>query len=436
MNKLFYTALLFYCPFTLFFYCEKADAVESVTVNWELIDTSNSNLPENYITGITQDQNGAIWVSTYNGFAKYLGQNVWQTFHTPNITFNDVCLAIESQDSIIWVATVNGLVRYCNSQLTVYNSSNSNLQTSYIVSLGIESDVLWIGALDYGVYKYDGISFTNYSYNNTGNMPLGNIWSIAIDHLGTKWFSCADARIGAPNIGSVVSFDDVSWTLFDTSNSGLERFPRDIAIDSLNNKWITDLEGHLKKYDGNSWINFDTSNISPKAFFKSGKVAIDSIGNKWVCTSTGISKFDNFTWTFYDSSNVPFQSEIELSTSIYIDSFNNKFIGTLGKGLLIYNENGITNTDNNNISDKPLFSLSGYFQNKIFNAKISSLLSGTINFKIVDLIGRVIHNSEIIGFNNKQIEIPIDFSTFSQGIYFSTISLLNYKATLVIIFIN
>jgi len=71
-------------------------------------------------------------------------------------------------------------------------------------------------------------------------LPDYLINAIAIDSQGNKW-------IGT-NGGGLAKFNDVSWTVYNTSNSGLpHNWVRAIAIDSQGNKWIG-TEGRLAVY--------------------------------------------------------------------------------------------------------------------------------------------------------------------------------------------
>lgn len=400
------------------FYFATIEIFASSNLNWLKIDTINSNLPNNSITDIAIDNNGSLWVATYDGFAKYIGLNQWQIFHTPNVMSSDVCLCIKSQDSIIWVGTVHGLVRYCNGQVTLYDPSNSNLFSYYIYSLEIDANnLLWIGTGTYGVFVFDGIDFFNYSYLNSGNMPLGNIWSIEIDQYGGKWFSCNDARPSSPNLGAIVNYDNLmQWTMYDTSNSFLGRYPKGIKLDNNDNLWITESDKKLYKFSiiNNSWYVFDSSNISFHPLFKPCKVSIDLDDSKWVCTNSGIAVYNNLNWTTYDSSNVPFSNEIQYSKTIFIDSFGNKFIGTVDKGLLIFNQNGIT-LQLNQSENKSKENIVGFWTDNIFTLKFN------LNYNKRKFIRIINNNSQVIDQfyleSNDQIK-NIDFSKYYHGLFY------------------
>ena len=385
--------------------------------NWMHIDNSNSNLPDNHITDIAQSNTGEIWVSTYQGFAKYVSQNSWEVYHNPNATSNDVCLAITTQDSIVWVATVNGLVRYCNGNITVYDPTNSALGAYFIYSLTVQNNILWIGTGDYGVYEFDGISFVNYSYSNSGNSPLGNIYSIDIDGSGTKWFTCKDARPIADNSHSIVSFDDTNWSLFDTANSGAPTYSEFISIDGLDNKWITDVEGHVVKFDGLQWNLFDSSNISYKPIFQPSRVSFDASGNKWISTQRGFAKFDDMSWTFFDSTNSFFPLYMDQCRNIFIDSLNNKFICTNGYGLLIFNENGIAANDEILNIEKNQISVSGNFINKLFVSNIKVDKFEIVSCTLINLEGQIIAKQSLSCSPMTPNGVVFDFNSLVAGHY-------------------
>jgi ligand-binding sensor domain-containing protein len=423
----------FYLSIFLMVFCfESYSQLQSNTaVNWMVIDTSNSNLPSNYITDITKDKNGDIWVSTGEGFAKFLGQNQWQVFHTPNVTFNDACLAIESQDSIIWVATVHGLVRCCNGQVSIFAPYTPIVFNINTTSLKVDGDNLWIGTYQYGLFKWDGTTLENFTMTNTG-MPIGNVWSIDLDPFGKKWICGIDNTPGPPSIGALVSFDDINWTLYDTSNSGLGRFPQRVTIDQFGNKWITELEGALYKFDDSNWLTFDTSSVSTQASFQYCKPEMDHLGNKWVSTLSGIAKYDDQTWTFFDSTFIPFPNPIQTVVTILTESNGNKFMGTYC-GLLIFNENGIVLSTGERENFNSNSAVQGFLENGIFYTRFEMANTGSLSGLVSDDLGRIVYSFAKNINSPGEYSEAIDFSTFKSGVYFLTLSLNHEKISMKIL---
>lgn len=413
---------LLFCLVIFFHLIFSFSICDANPIQWLLMDSSNTNLPDNTINDITQDNDGFVWVATNNGFAKYTGNNNWTVLHNPNSTTNDVCISIKAQDSIIWVATVHGLVRYCNSNLTVYDPSNSTLDAYYIYSLAVENSTLWIGTGEFGVYKFDGSTFVNYTYFNTGNMPLGNVWSIAVDQSGQKWFSCIDTRVGFPHLGSIVKFDNISWTLFDSSNTILQNNPNAISVDALDNKWITSTYEYLVRYDNLSWMKYDSASTGGRNLYGYSRVAFDQNNNKWMTLSGSVALYDDFSWTLYDSTNVPYPNQINVASSIYVDVSNNKWIGTIGSGILIFNASGIALTEVNELTVKSTidFYQINYIGYSIINLDIKQ--SQKVKLSILDQNGKVVLNVFDEFLPMGIYEFHVSNAQFASALYFILVS--------------
>jgi ligand-binding sensor domain-containing protein len=133
----------------------------------------------------------------------------------------------------------------------------------------------------------------------------------------------------------LASYNDTTWTFYNTLNSGLtDNVIRSIAVDIYNNKWIGTFFGGLFKFDGDTtWTSYNLSNSNiPDDFVKS--IAFDTSGNIWIGTTYGLAKFDgDTTWTIYDLSNSVFTITDNIA-DINIDTANVFRIGTVNGGYL------------------------------------------------------------------------------------------------------
>ncbi|MBL7921985.1 MAG: T9SS type A sorting domain-containing protein [Bacteroidia bacterium] len=136
------------------------------------------------------------------------------------------------------------------------------------------------------------------------------------------------------------------WITYNTSNSGLpNNWVRDIAIDSLNIKWMGTAYGGLAKFDGLNWTTFTYStSILPNNNISC--ITIDGnqkwIGNGWGETVTRY--INNTIWINYDASNT--DSVICFNcdpTTDFLRINGDLYVGTLGSGLK--KVNGTTWTD-------------------------------------------------------------------------------------------
>jgi len=173
-----------------------------------------------------------------------------------------------------------------------YNNSNTGgaIGNNAINGAAVESGgVRWFGTNGGGLAKYDGTTWTKYT---TGNSGLANntVYAITFDGSGNKWV--------ATN-GGVNKYTGSSWTKYTSGNSGLaNNSTRAIAVDNSGDVWVCTLSSGICKFNGTSWTQYKTTNSGLAANAVRG-VAVDSSNNKWIATGSGVSKYDNTTWTTY-----------------------------------------------------------------------------------------------------------------------------------------
>ena len=124
---------------------------------------------------------------------------------------------------------------------------------------------------------------TTYSYK-TG---------LKTDALGNKWISTRDKGI--------YKFDGINWTNYDTTNSGIaSNHVNEIAFETSNIIWIATQNG-VSKFDGSIWTNYTTLNSSiPSDTILS--IYIDN-SDVWIGTNNGLAFFSGNIWTIYNTFN-------------------------------------------------------------------------------------------------------------------------------------
>ena len=224
----------------------------------------------------------------------------------------------------VWVGTGGGLSKFDGKKWTTYNTVNSGIPTNYVTSVVIDlQGNKWIGTEPYydgstynggGLAKFDGATWTVYNTSNSG-LPSNNVKSIAIDGSGNKWIG-TDAGL--------VKFDDTTWTVINNLPS---KNINAITIDKSGNKWIG-TESGVAKFDGTNITIYNKLNSGlPDNVVMS--IAIDGSGNKWIGTlNGGLAKFNGTNWVVYTTSNSGLPDNYVRSTAI--DDSENKWIGTWG----------------------------------------------------------------------------------------------------------
>jgi ligand-binding sensor domain-containing protein len=234
-----------------------------------------------------------------------------------------------------------------NPQWIIYDSTNSVLQGDMIYCLALDNTGnKWMGVHDYTglgfntagicLVKFDGTDWIIYDTLNS-EIPTNTVRCISIDQSNNKWIGTGWAWTGWEFIRErgVVKFDGSQWTVYDNTTSGLSGNDIScIAIDDFGNKWIgtgttssypiSSGKG-LARFDGMNWTVYDTSNSEiPSNSISS--IVIDDYDNKWIGTyDAGITKFDGSQWTIYDTTNSGLPSNA--ISCVTIDQLGNIWIG-------------------------------------------------------------------------------------------------------------
>lgn len=203
-----------------------------------------------YFRSIAYDSTGTIWVGggdTLNTHLVSYKDGIW----------NEVdCKGLDKQSQITkivvdasnkkWFISAAGLTCYNDTVMTTYNHTNSSLPDTELSQLEMDRNGdLWIGAGILGLYKYDGITFSNFTAS-TSILPWNfYITGIAFDKDNYLWISTYNS--------GVFRYDGYNWTVFNTSNSGIgSNMLVTVKIDRKNKKWFPTVFDGIVVYDDNA----------------------------------------------------------------------------------------------------------------------------------------------------------------------------------------
>jgi PAS domain S-box-containing protein len=163
-----------------------------------------------YITSITEDSTGRIWVGTHAGIrifgADYKSQELKITGGSRN---QMVTSLFTDHDGNVWIGTYDGLVRWKSGAMTSYNIADG--LSDYRISAIFEDrdGNLWVGTIQGGVNRFSNSKWT--SYGVTDGLSNNHVLSFAEDREGSLWVSTLDG---------LNQFKDVNITPF-TVKEGL-----------------------------------------------------------------------------------------------------------------------------------------------------------------------------------------------------------------------
>ena len=171
------------------------------------IKKANSKLKSDKVMSFAEDSSGTIWIGTFfGGLYSYNTYNNKVThydsseFIEHNINTSNIRKVIVDNKDNIWVGTRAGLYRINKNEddsfkITPFNQRfktilGENINSTIVYSLfEDELDNIWIGSLDYGLFKYDYINDKISWFNNDNGFIHESISSITQDQNGHLWIS-------------------------------------------------------------------------------------------------------------------------------------------------------------------------------------------------------------------------------------------------------
>jgi ligand-binding sensor domain-containing protein len=443
--------------------------------NWTLFNVENSQLPSNYITAITEDDYGNIWIGTRNkGLAKYDGLS-WKSYTTSNSSLpskNIKKITIDSKGNK-WFCSDAGLAELEDNSWHLFDMENSGLPVNTVNTVTFDSvNNMWMGT-DSGLVKYDGNNWTLFNKWNS-SLRENFVSSLAIDHKGIIWIGNNRFQTAYNPPGGLTRFDGENWQVFNSDNSPLPRnLISAIKVDSQNNKWIvySDLDEMapnprlslygLFKFNDSTWKNYlDYAGLPIYAleFDRSGKlwvggkkfgltvfdgkswknyyrknsglpcdtvtsIAVDKNGYIWIGTFKGLAVTNGENWQTYDSLNSELKANI--INSLAVDDSNNLWIAQMNNWVSAFNLEGIfvPSEISSNVSVSKYYLSQNYPNpfNPITTIEYSIAVRSNIQLKIFNILGR-----EIKTLVNKEqfpgkYKVQFNASLLPSGVYIYTI---------------
>ncbi len=213
---------------------------------------------------------------------------------------------------------------------------------------------LWFGTYGWGVSRYDGKSFTNF----TEKEGLSNnfVWSILEDKTGNLWFGTK---------GGVCRYDGKTFTNF-TEKEGLSNnVVNAILEDKTGNLWFGTDGGGVCRYNGKTFTNFtEKQGLSNNVVWS---ILEDKTGNLWFGTDSGACRYDGKSFTNFTEKEGLSNNVV---ASILEDKTGNLWFSTYGGGVCRYDGESFAN-----FTQKE--GLSNNFVSAIVEDKIGNLWFGT-----------------------------------------------------------
>jgi len=143
-----------------------------------------------------------------------------------------------------------------------------------------------------------------------------DITAIAVDKSGNVWLGTSYG---------VSKFDGQHFTNFTIKNGLISNNVNSIAVDNQNTIWIGTGKG-VSAFDGQRWTYYEKTGGKSLVNNHVRSVMVDKLQHKWFGTEYGVSEFYNGVWTTY-------LSQKALANYIFVvfeDAQSNIWFGTMG----------------------------------------------------------------------------------------------------------
>lgn len=299
-----------------------------------------------HIRNIYQDKNGNFWFGTNGyGVAHYDGDSLSYFSFEQGFNGQQVTGIFEDKEKNIWFATDKGVVKYDWSS----DDAGGMLFTNFSGQQYFNGEQFWCiyadsksniwGGSSKGIYKYDGADWSAFKLplpdTVTGTfITEGTSWSILEDKRGNMWFST--------NGYGVYKYDGNSFTLYTKEDGLCGNNVYRMLEDKKSNIWFAMREGGgASRFDGETFENFTYETIG---IYLTGGLYEDKTGNIWFYShDSGTYYYDGDSFTNFYKKHDPYDTVVH---SIFEDKEGRLWFGGPG-GLTRYDGSSFVNVTRN-----------------------------------------------------------------------------------------
>lgn len=401
---------------------------------WHYYTPENSLLPSNFVTKVVEDQDGNIYVATLEfmsvladgiengGIVQISPDGVWKHYSKDNspLTTNNTFSLLVDPSNNLWIGTINaatpdslldnggGLCMLSETgDWTIYDTENSGIGANNIMSLAMDdTGNLYAGSMDGFLSRLDteGNWLVNWFESLTNPVVKGSILNMYC-HDNDLYVGFGPSDLLCLPTVYTDDFDLRGFFVYQDVNNSF--FTENSAIFEINSDSV------------NVWAN-----IIGTAFMGEEPPDVDFY--------TSIDNVISNQWPLFIPVSPYYPFEDFTVSSFHVDEYDNLWIGTVGGGLYVFNEDSLEQIPSYDMIETPLTALAeegtalenltttsiNIYPNptteRAFIAWENTLLNKNVTIKIVNVEGKTFYQKNQ---NIASQTLPLELSNLSNGMY-------------------
>jgi len=162
--------------------------------SWTGLTPSDMGITSCNLMNIAFDPDGTLWASGGDAVLRFDGET-WKSFGSESGLEIPVALYMDiGPDGKVWVVGGGGVSCYDGSIWKHFSMAEIGTTGSSIIPLAADHEnVVWLGVMDDGVFRYDGTSWEKFAPDDAP--ALNNVFSITVGPDGSLWFGTYQSGI-------------------------------------------------------------------------------------------------------------------------------------------------------------------------------------------------------------------------------------------------